>query len=336
MDLKTDYLGLNLKNPIVASASPLSRDLDGIRRLEDAGASAVVMYSLFEEQINFESRQIDHYLSYHAESYGEALSYFPDMQHYNVGPEQYLELVHKAKAAVDIPIIGSLNGISSGGWTRYARMIQEAGADALELNVYYVPTDTHLSGSQVEQMYLDVVCDVRQRVEIPLAVKIGPNFSSIPNMALRLAEAGADGLVMFNRFYQPDFDLVNLEVVPHLVLSNSNELRVPLRWVAILYGRVSVDMAITSGIHTWEDVLKSMMAGANVTMMASELLAHGVDRVSAVLRGVEHWMQEFEYESVAQMRGSMSQRNVAEPAAFERANYLKVLDSYRAGIRTVT
>ena len=336
MNLSTRYLGLDLKNPIVASASPLSRDLDGIKRLEDAGASAVVMYSLFEEQINFESRQIDHYLSYHAESYGEALSYFPDMQSYNVGPEQYLELIRKAKETVDIPIIGSLNGISSGGWTRYARMIQEAGADALELNVYYVPTDTHLSGGQVEQMYLDVVADVRNRVDIPVAVKIAPNFSSIPNIALRLAECGADGLVLFNRFYQPDLDLANLEVVPHLVLSSSQELRVPLRWVAILYGRVSVDLAITSGVHNWDDVLKSMMAGANVAMMASELLANGVDRIKTVLRGMQHWMQEFEYDSIAQMRGSMSQRNVAEPAAFERANYLKVLDSFRAGTRSVS
>lgn len=333
MELSTKYLGLALKNPIVASASPLSRDLDSIRLLEDGGVAAIVMYSLFEEQINYESRQIDHHLSYHAESYGEALSYFPDMRSYNVGPEQYLELIQKAKSAADIPIIGSLNGISSGGWTRYARMIQEAGADALELNVYYVPTDTLMTGAQIEQMYLDVVADVRQRVEIPVAVKIGPAFSSIPNMALRLAQAGADGLVLFNRFYQPDLDLDNLEVVPHLVLSDSDELRLPLRWVAILYGRVSLDMAITSGVHKSEDVLKAMMAGANVAMMASELLANGIGRVQAILRGMERWMQEFEYDSITQMRGSMSQRNVAEPAAFERANYLKVLDSFAPGIR---
>lgn len=328
-ELSTHYMGIPLKNPIVPSASPLSRDLDSIRRLEDAGAAALVMYSLFEEQITLESRQLDHYLSYGAESFAEALSYFPEMERYNVGPDEYLELLRRAKETVDIPVIGSLNGVSSGGWTRYARQMQQAGADAIELNVYYLPTNPDVTGAEVEQMYVDVLRDVRQSVEVPVAVKIGPFFSSMAHMARRLAEAGADALVLFNRFYQPDFDLEALEVTPRLVLSNSHELRLPLHWVAILYGRVSVDFAITSGVHDHIDVLKAMMAGANVAMMASELLANGVSRIGEVLAEMTRWMQEHEYQSVAQMRGSMSQRHVAEPAAFERANYMKVLDSFR-------
>jgi dihydroorotate dehydrogenase (fumarate) len=330
MDTTTTYLGLNLKNPIVASASPISHTLDGIRRLEDGGAAAFVMYSLFEEQIIHESRQLDHYLTYGTDSFAEALSYFPEMETYNTGPEEYLELIRKAKETVEIPVIASLNGVSSGGWTRYARLMQEAGADALELNIYYIPTDPHLTGAQVEQMYVDVVREVRHSVSIPLAVKIGPYFSSTANMALRLSEAGADGLVLFNRFYQPDLDLEMLEVVPSLQLSTSYEMRLPLHWVAILYGRISVDLAITTGVHTHMDVLKAMMAGANVAMMTSELLQNGVVRIREILAEIEAWMDEYEYVSVAQMRGSMSQRNVAEPAAFERANYMKTLHSFRS------
>jgi dihydroorotate dehydrogenase (fumarate) len=329
MDTTTTYLGLTLKNPIVASASPISHTLDGIRRLEDADAAAVVMYSLFEEQIIHESRQLDHYLTYGTDSFAEALSYFPEMETYNTGPEEYLQLIRRAKETVDIPVIASLNGVSSGGWTRYARLMQEAGADALELNIYYIPTDPHLTGAQVEQMYVDVVREVRHSVSIPLAVKIGPYFSSTANMALRLAEAGADGLVLFNRFYQPDLDLQMLEVVPSLQLSTSYEMRLPLHWVAILYGRISVDLAITTGVHNHVDVLKAMMAGANVAMMTSELLQNGVARIREILAEMEAWMDEYEYVSVAQMRGSMSQRNVAEPAAFERANYMKTLHSFR-------
>ncbi|HEC22156.1 MAG TPA: dihydroorotate dehydrogenase-like protein [Chloroflexi bacterium] len=329
MDLSTSYLGMTLKNPIVPSASPLSESVDKIRRLEDAGAAAVVMYSLFEEQITAESHQIDHYLSYGTESYAEALSYFPEAAEFRAGPEEYLDLISRAKAAVDIPIIGSLNGVSTGGWIEYARRIQEAGADALELNVYYIPTAIELTGAEVEQIYLDVVRDVKSSLSIPVAVKLSPYFSALANMAHRLAEAGADALVLFNRFYQPDFDLEKLEVVPHLVLSSSYELRLPLRWVAILYGRVDVDFAITSGVHTYEDVLKGLMAGASVTMMASELLRNGVGRISEILDRMTAWMEEHEYESVTQMRGSMSQKHVAEPAAFERANYMKVLQSWR-------
>ncbi|MFQ5341354.1 MAG: dihydroorotate dehydrogenase-like protein [Anaerolineae bacterium] len=329
MDLMTTYMGMTLDHPIVPSASPLSRTLDGIRLLEDAGAPAVVMYSLFEEQITLESHQLDHYLSYGTESFGEALNYFPEMENYNMGPDQYLNLVSQAKQALDVPVIGSLNGVSTGGWIEYARRIEEAGADGLELNVYYIPTNAALTGSDVEEMYLDVVRNVRETVSIPVAVKLSPYFSATANMAGRLADAGADALVLFNRFYQPDFDLENLEVVPHLVLSNSFEMRLPLHWVAILYGRVPVDLAITSGVHTHEDVLKGLMAGANITMMASELLRYGIQRIGEVLNDLVLWMEEHEYESVAQMQGSMSQQHVAEPAAFERANYMKVLDSWR-------
>jgi len=328
MDLSTTYMGMNLRNPLVASSSPLSHKVDTICKLEEAGIGAVVMYSLFEEQITLESQQLDYFLTHGTESYAEALSYFPDLGEYNVGPDEYLNLIRKAKERVNIPVIGSLNGVSAGGWVKYARMIQEAGADALELNVYYLPTDPDLPGTEVEQMTVDVVKAVRQEVSIPLAVKMGPFFSSIPNMAKRLAEAGANALVLFNRFYQPDIDIENLEVTPHLVLSDSDELRLPLRWTAILYGRVPVDLAITTGVHTYQDVLKGLMAGAKVTMMASELLQNGMERIGQILDEMRAWMEEHEYTSVRQMIGSVSQKNVKEPAAFERANYMKVLDSY--------
>lgn len=329
MDLTTTYMGMTLKNPIVPSSSPLSESLDSIRRMEDAGAAAIVMYSLFEEQITLESYQLDHYLSYGAESFAEALSYFPNMETYKVGPDNYLNLIHQAKQAVEIPIIGSLNGVSTGGWIEYARKIQEAGADGLELNVYYIPTDLRTTSAEVEQLYLDILRDVKKTVSIPVAMKLSPYFSATANMAYRLAEAGADALVLFNRFYQPDFDLENLEVVPRLVLSNAHELLLPTRWVAILYGRVPVDFGITSGVHSVEEVLKGLMAGAKVTMMASELLRNGIQRITQILEGMLHWMEEYEYESVTQMQGSMSQQSVAEPAAFERANYMKVLGSWR-------
>jgi dihydroorotate dehydrogenase (fumarate) len=329
MSLSTNYLGLVLKNPIVASSSPLSHTLDSIRRLEDAGASAVVMYSLFEEQITFNSLYVDHYLRNNSNSYAEALNYFPEMDQYNVWPDEYLNLIGRAKETVDIPIIGSLNGISIGGWTNYAGLIEDAGADALELNVYYVPTDFEITGREIEDMYLDMLRQVKRAVTIPVAMKLSPFFSSMSNMARRLVHEGADGLVFFNRFYQPDLDLENLSVAPRLVLSNSNELRLPLRWVAILYGRILADLAITTGVHTSEDVLKGLMAGAKVTMMASELLQNGLRRIKEILREIETWMDEHEYESVAQMIGSMSQQHCAEPAAFERANYMKILDSFQ-------
>jgi len=329
MNLTTNYLDLVLKNPIVASSSPLSHNIDSIRRLEDAGAAAVVMYSLFEEQIGFDSYYIDYHLTQGIDSYAESISYFPDMQSYNVGPDQYLNLIRRAKEAVDIPIIGSLNGASVGGWTDYAALIEEAGADALELNIYYVPTNPEISSLEVEALYLEILTAVRETVGIPVAVKLSPFFSSIANMANRFADFGADGLVLFNRFYQPDFDLENLEVKPRLVLSDSDDLRLPLRWVAILYGRVNADLAITSGIHKSEDVIKGLMAGAKVTMMASELLQNGVRRIGQVLNEVVAWLADHEYESVTQMIGAMSQKHCPEPAAFERANYMKTLDSYR-------
>jgi dihydroorotate dehydrogenase (fumarate) len=329
MNLTTNYLGMVLKNPIVASSSPLSHTVDSIRRVEDAGAAAVVMYSLFEEQIGFDSYYIDYHLTQGIDSYAESISYFPDMQSYNVGPDQYLNLIRRAKETVEIPIIGSLNGTSVGGWTDYATLIEEAGADALELNIYYLPTHPDITGAEVERLYLDILSAVRQTVTIPVAVKLSPFFSSVANMAGRLADHGADGLVLFNRFYQPDFDLENLEVAPRLVLSNSDDLRLPLRWVAILYGHVSADLAITTGIHTSHDVIKGLMAGAKVTMMASELLQKGVRRIGQVLNELVTWLNEHEYESVMQMIGAMSQKHCAEPAAFERANYMKMLQSYR-------
>jgi dihydroorotate dehydrogenase (fumarate) len=329
MDLSTTYLGMTLKNPLVPSASPLSQTVDGIRSMEDAGAAAVVMYSLFEEQLVEESQQLDHFLSYGTESFAEALSYYPEMEDFHTGPSDYLKLISQAKEAVDIPIIGSLNGVSSGGWVNYAADIEQAGADALELNIYYIPTSVDVSGAEVEEMYTNVVRDVKANVSIPVAVKLNPYFSATAHMVSQLAEAGASAFVLFNRFYQPDIDLETLEVVPRLVLSSSYEMHLPLRWVALLYGRVQADFAITSGVHTHIDVLKGLMAGANIIMMASALLQYGPSYLGQVLEKVESWMTEHEYESVAQMRGSMSQQHVAQPAAFERANYMKVLQSWR-------
>ena len=329
MSLATNYLGMTLRNPIVASSSPLSHNVDSIRRLEDAGAAAIVMYSLFEEQITFDSFYVDYYLTSGTNSYAESLSYLPEMQGYNAWPDDYMNLIRRAKEAVDIPIIGSLNGVSEGGWTDYAALMEEAGADAVELNVYYIPTDQDLKGSEVESIYLGILREVRAAVSLPIALKLSPYFSSTANIAKRLVEAGADGLVLFNRFYQPDIDLETLKVEPRLVLSNSSELRLPLRWVAILYGRLLADLAVTTGIHTSQDVLKALMAGAKVTMMASELLQNGIRRIGVILDEMRRWMDEHEYESVAQMIGSISQQNCAEPSAFERANYMKTLASYR-------
>ncbi|MCI0394409.1 MAG: dihydroorotate dehydrogenase-like protein [Chloroflexi bacterium] len=328
MDMSTTYLGLKLKNPLVPSSSPLSRNLASLRRMEDHGAAAVVLYSLFEEQINQESHTLNHYLTQGAESYPEALTYFPEAREYQSGPEEYMEHIYQAKTVLDIPVIASLNGVSTGGWVRYARDIKQAGADALELNVYYLPTDPNLTGSEIEQIYLDVLRDVKAVVSIPVAMKLSPYFSSVANMAQRLVEAGANGLVLFNRFYQPDLDIEKLEVVPHLLLSNSAELRLPLRWIALLYGRVRADLALTTGVHTAEDVLKGLMAGASVTMLASELLRNGVGRLSELLFDLEAWLIEHEYGSLAQLWGSLSQINCAEPAAFERANYMRVLSSF--------
>jgi len=332
-DLTTTYLGFHLKNPLVASASPLSKKLETVRRIEDAGASALVMYSLFEEQITHDSLELDNYLERGTHSYAEAMNYFPDIGNYNLGPEPYLEHLHKIKQEVSIPVIGSLNGISSGGWVDYAHKIEQAGADALELNIYYLPTDPDLTGAKLEEDYVLLVKDIRAKIKLPIAVKLSPYFTALPNMAKRIVEAGADALVLFNRFYQPDFDLEELEVVPNLVLSTSHELRLPLRWIAILYGRIQADFALTSGVHTAQDVLKAMMAGANVAMMTSALLENGVGRIMHILTDLEEWMEVHEYESIEQMRGSMSQQAVTEPAAFERANYIRALNTFDQYVR---
>ena len=329
MDLTTRYLGLKLKNPIVPSASPLSYTLDGMKQLEDAGASAIVMYSIFEEQIAHETSELLHYLSQGTESYSEALSYFPDVQQYNTGPDEYLELINKAKEDLGIPIIGSLNGVSVGGWTNYAKKIQEAGADALELNVYYIPTDPNTPGQDIERQYIELLKSIKQSIRIPVAVKLSPYFSAMSNMAKNLANAGADGLVLFNRFYQPDIDLTTLEINPCVNLSTSQEMRLPLRWIAILFGHVKASLAATSGIHDAEDVIKMLMVGADVTMMCSALLKHGPDHIKKVLSDMEEWMTENDYKSISQMKGSLSQKSVADPTAFERANYMKSLYSYK-------
>lgn len=328
MNLSTNYMGLSLKNPLVVSPSPLCQEIDSIRKMEDSGAAAVVLHSLFEEQITLESQELDRYLTQGTESYAESLSYFPDLGNYRIGPEEYLEHVRQAKDAVDIPIIGSLNGVSTGGWIEYAKAIEDAGAHALELNIYYIPTSVEMTSQQVEGMYTDLVRNVKKSIDIPVAVKLNPYFSSMPQMARQLDVAGADALVLFNRFYQPDLDLENLQVAPNLELSTSSELRLRLRWVAILFGHILADMAITGGVHTAEDALKAIMAGANVAMMTSALLVNGIEHLAKVQAGMEQWMEKHKYESISQMRGSLSQRSIAEPAAFERANYMKVLGSY--------
>ena len=327
VDLSTRYLGLALDNPIVCSSSPMMQDLDNLRRMEDAGAAAVVLHSLFEEQITLESRDLDHHLFHGSESYGEAVSYFPELSSYAMGPDAYLEHIRAAKAAIKIPVIASLNGISTGGWVSWAKRMEEAGADALELNTYFIATDLEVSGSQLEEMYLELVRDVKASVKIPVAVKLSHFFSAIPNLCASMDALGVDGLVMFNRFYQPDFDLERLEVVPRLTLSSPSELLLRLHWTAILAGRIKADMAVTGGVHGATDVIKSMMAGAKVAMMTSALLHHGIDHVKKVKFELEQWLEAHEYPSVAIMQGSMSQRKVAEPAAFERANYMKVLRS---------
>lgn len=330
MDLTTTYLGMTLRTPLVPSASPLSEDLDTIKRLEDAGAAAVVLYSLFEEQITEERAAFHHHLTYGTESYAEALSYFPEPTTFPTGPEGYLEHIRRAKAAVDIPIIASLNGASVGGWTSYAQLLEQAGADALELNIYAIPTDVALAGSEIEATCADILAAVKGTVSIPVALKISPFFSNLAHLARRLDSLGADGLVLFNRFYQPDIDLENLHVYPHILLSTPYDLRLPLRWIAILYGHVQAHLAATGGVHTAEDVIKMLMVGASVTMMCSALLLHGPEHLRSVEAGMRQWMEEHDYVSVRQMQGSMSQRHCANPSAFERAHYMRALHSWEA------
>lgn len=328
MDLSTTYMGMKLKNPIIPSASPMSKTVGSVRLMEDYGASAVVLFSIFEEQIRHETKEMYHHLTYHAESYAEATSYFPEANEYHSGPDEYLEHIRKLKSAVSIPIIGSINGVSDGGWVEYAKQIEQAGADALELNVYYIPTDVNMSSDDIEQTYFDIVKDVRNQVKIPIAVKLSPFFTSIPHVAKRLDKIGVNGLVLFNRFYQPDINLDSLNVEPGVVLSSSDSLRLPLRWIGILHNKVKADLAATTGVHTAEDVLKLTMAGAHVTMMCSALLRHGAKKIREVLTGVQQWMVEHEYSSLNDMRGSMSHQSVADPSSFERANYMKALQTY--------
>lgn len=330
MDLSTEYMGLKLKNPVIPSASPLSQRADDIRKLEDAGASAVVMFSIFEEQLHHDAEALDHLMSAGTESFAEALSYFPDTGAYQVGPERYLDLIHAAVESCSIPVIGSLNGMSNEGWIDYAKKIEEAGAHGLELNAYYIATDPNLTGSDVETMYLDVVRAVKAAVKIPVAVKIGPYFSSMANMARRFDQAGADALVLFNRFYQPDIDLDEMEVLSDLKLSTPYEMRLPLRWIAILHGQLQASLAATTGIHSGLDAAKCILAGADAVQVCSALLKSGIGRLQTIVKELEDWMTEKEYESVSQMKGAMSQKSVANPAAFERANYIKILEDYKS------
>ena len=325
IDLTTSYLGLNLASPLVVSASPLSRDVDGICRLEDAGASAVVLYSLFEEQLRQEEADLNYHLAAGTESFAESLTYFPQASEFHTGPEGYLNHIRKAKSSVKIPIIASINGSTLGGWTKFAAEMQHAGADAIECNIYNIPTDPKVSAADVENSYIEIIRAVKSVVTIPVAVKLSPFFSNFSNMAHRFDAAGADGLVMFNRFYQPDIDLEELEIRPNVLLSSQQALRLPLTWIGILYGKVKASLAGTSGVHTAEDVVKLLMVGANVTMLCSSLMRHGINHLRHVERELREWMEEHEYESVRQMQGSMSQQRCADPGAFERAQYMRAV-----------
>jgi len=328
-DLRTTYLGLELKNPLVASSSPLTKDLKQVEELSEAGVSAIVMHSLFEEQVIRESLELDHFLSRDREQFQEAMTYLPEMGQYAIGPDAYVDKIKQVKDIAQVPVIGSLNGVSSGGWISYAKKIEDAGADALELNLYHVVNDLDQTSSMLEEAYLKLVRDIQDVLSVPLAVKLSPFFTSLPNFIHNLAETGVDGVVLFNRFYQPDFDLDDLEIVPTLTLSNSKELRLPLRWIALLYGRIEIDFALTSGVHSAEDLLKAMMAGAKVAMTTSALLKQGMGYPTKLLAEVQLWMEEHEYDSIKQMQGSMSQKKAHQAAAFERANYIQVLGSYR-------
>lgn len=328
IDTSTTYLGMKLRSPFIASSGPYSKDIATIKKLEDNGVGAVVLHSLFEEQINAESLELDRFLSRHNDTYAESQSFFPDLGRYNIGPDAYLEHIRKAKETCQVPIIASLNGVSAGGWVRYSRLMQEAGADAIELNIYFMPTDPEISGEKIEENYVDLVRHVTANVRIPVAVKFGPYFSSMPHFTRKLDATGVDGLVMFNRFYQPDFDLETLEVTPNLFLSDSNTLLLRLHWVAVLYGHLRADMAVTGGVHTVFGLLKSLMAGARAAMSTSCLLRYGIEYAKQIQKELVEWMEEHDYESVEQMIGSMSVRSTANAAAFERGNYMKVLGSY--------
>ena len=324
-DLSTRYLGLQLKTPLVVSASPLSQEISGIRRLEDAGASAIVLYSLFEEQLRQEARELEYHLSAGTESFAESLTYLPLRGEFRTGPEGYLEHIRKAKQAVAIPIIASFNGATLGGWTKYAKEMEEAGADAIECNIYSIAADINVPGVEIEQRYIDILRAVKAAARIPVAVKVGPFFSNMANMARKLELAGADGLVLFNRFYQPDIDLDELEIRPNVLLSTPQALRLPLTWIGILYGRIRVNLAATSGVHSAEDVIKLLLVGVDVTMLCSALLRDGVGRLREIERELRQWLDYHEYESVNQMQGSMSQLRCPDPGAFERAQYMRAV-----------
>ncbi len=329
-DLETTYMGMRLAHPVIASASPLSKDCDGIKRLEDGGASAIVMFSLFEEQIRAEQEALEVLSAAGSESFAESLSYFPPAAAYRVGPDQYLELIRRARESVRVPIIASLNGITNEGWIDYAKQMHQAGASAIELNVYFIPAELDLTGRDVEQRFVDILRSVKAAVPIPVAMKMGPFFSAFGNMARRLDEAGADALVLFNRFYQPDFDLERLEVVPNLQLSTPHEIRLPLLWIAVLAGRIKASLAATTGVHSGIEVVKYLLAGADAVMSTSAVLEHGPAHLGKLVLQLREWLDRRGYASVAQMKGSMSQRKVADPSAFERANYIKVLETYKA------
>jgi dihydroorotate dehydrogenase (fumarate) len=330
MNLTTRYLGFKLRTPLVLSASPLSEKIDNIKRMEDAGAPAVVFHSLFEEQVRRDHHELQYYLDQGTESYAESLSYFPDQAEFKVGPEAYLEHIAQAKAAVDIPIIGSLNGTTFGGWMTYARQIEQAGADALELNIYSIPSDPEVSGAEIEMRYLTILASIKAQVKIPVAVKLSPFFTNFAQFARRADRNGANALVLFNRFYQPDIELETLEISPNVLLSTPMAMRLPMRWIAMLYGRIGANLAATSGIHRATDALKMLMAGADVTMLCSVLLRRGIEHIRVIEREMREWMEEHEYESVEQLKGSMSQKNCPDPSAFERAQYMRALATYPA------
>ena len=330
VDLSTTYLGLKLRSPlVVGAAAPLTENIDDIKHLEDAGASAVVLHSLFEEQLLEERHALYHHITHGKESYPQATSYFPEQEIFHVGSEAYLNQIRYAKETVDIPIIASLNSSTIGGWRDYAKKVEQAGADALELNIYYVPTDIEITGEQVEQTYVDIVRTVTSAVNLPVAVKLSPFFSSMANMAKCLSNAGASGLVLFNRFYQPDIDLITLEAAPNLLLSTSREIRLPMRWIAILYGTLPIDLAATSGIGSAHDVLKMIMVGANVTMLVSVLLSHGIEQLHKIEKDLIEWLEIKGYDSITELQGRMSQMNCPDPSIFERVQYLKAVQTYR-------
>ncbi|MFZ0796942.1 MAG: dihydroorotate dehydrogenase-like protein [Terriglobales bacterium] len=333
MDLHTRYLGMQLRTPLVASASPLSHEISGIRSLEDAGASAIVLYSLFEEQLHKEALELELHLNAGTESFAESITYFPHSSEFHTGPEEYLNHVRKAKDAVDIPIIASLNGATLGGWAKYAKQIEQAGADAIECNLYAIPTNTEISGSEIENGYADILREIKTSVQIPVAAKLSPFFSNLANMAKRFDQMGTDGLVLFNRFYQPDIDLEELEIKPNVLLSSPQDLRLPLTWIGILYGRVRASLGATSGVHGPEDVIKLLMVGADVTMLCSVLLRNGIGHLRHIEQGVLEWLEEHEYESVQQLQGSMSQLRCPDPGAFERAQYMRAVKGLKHALQ---